>query len=297
MSTGPVDDLGEEREVDLRSLRDRILSRWWLVLGGLVLGIVVGVLVATGGGTVYDAKALLYMGQPFASGSQVNSLATNPRTVSTLVRDEATILKVSEETGIPVARLRGHVIAQAVTAVGTSAGLGRSAPLMELTVQLKSKKEAEAAADAFAKAIVTVVGGFVDVKLGILNERIATDRTRIATAEQRIADALAQQKRAEEATGLSLADRFLIQANANNTLQFYEARSANIRSDLNEARLLVSQAENIERSRLVQPSVAAPTKARSRRNSGVVGGLIGLLVGALGSALLPDLRRRPSSKA
>jgi uncharacterized membrane protein len=296
MNTVPVDELGEEREVDLRSLRDRIMSRWWLVLAGLVLGIVVGVLVATGGGTVYDAKALLYMGQPFVSGSQVNTLATNPRTVSTLVRDEATILKVSNETGVPVGKLRGNVVAQAVTAVGTSAGLGRSAPLMEVTVQLKNKKQAEAAADAFAKAIVAAVGGYVDIKIGILAKRIATDEQRIKVAQQRIDDALRQQQRAATATGLSLADRFLIQANSNNTLQFYEARIGGRSADINEATLLQAQAESIEKSRLVQPSVAAPTTARSRRNSGVVGGLIGLVVGAIASAFWPDRRRSVTSK-
>lgn len=292
MSTAPVDDLGEEREIDLRSLREKLLARWWIVLGGLVLGAVIGVLVATGGGKVYDAKALLYMGQPFAGGSQVISLATNPRTVSALIRDEATILQVSEETGIPVAQLRGNISAQAITAVGTSAGLGRSAPLIELTVQLKRKADAEEAANAFGRIVVKTVGGYVDNKIAILNERVATDRELIETAGTNIEAAVAQQKLAQAGGGLALTERILVQANANTSLQFWQARLADARADLNEARQQLSLADNVEKSRLVTEAVAKPTTAQSRRNSLVVGALIGLILGGLAGAALPDRRNR-----
>lgn len=291
MSTVPVDDLGEEREIDLRSLRERLLARWWIVVVGLVLGAVVGILVATGGGKVYDAKALLYLGQPFAGGAQVTTLATNPRTVSALIRNEATVTQVSEKTGIPVSRLRGSVTAQAITGIGTSAGLGRSAPLIELTVQLKKKAEAEAAANAFAEIVVSSVGSYVDQKLKILADRVNADRELIATAGRNIELAVAQQRTAQASSSLSLSDRILVQANANTSLQFWQARANDARADLNEARQLQSLAENVERSRVVQPAVGAPTTARSRRNSLVVGALIGLILGGLAAAALPDRRR------
>ena len=295
MSTAPVDDLGEEREIDLRSLREKLLARWWIVLGGLILGAVVGILIGTGGGKVFDAKALIYLGQPFTTegGAQVNSIATNPRTVAALVRNEATLTQVSEESGVPVANLRGAVSAVAITAVGTSAGLGRSAPLMEITVQLKDKANAEAAANAFAKAVVDEVGGYVDNKIKLLEQRIAADNADLEAAQKRIAAAIQQlDQLARNGSAIGLSDRLLLQANANSTLQFYEARSTNRRFDLNDAEQLLSLAQNVERSRVVQEAVGAPTTARSRRNSLVVGALIGLILGGLAGAALPDRRRR-----
>lgn len=292
MSTVPVDDLGEEREVDLRSLRERLVARWWIVLGGLILGAVVGVLVATGGGKVYDAKALLYLGQPFAGGAQVTTLATNPRTVSALIRNEATLAQVAEETGLPIARIRGVVTAQAITGIGTSAGLGRSAPLIELTAQMKSKANAEKVANAFAAIVTSSVGSYVDEKLKILADRVANDRALIETATQNIELAVAQQRQAQSSTSLSLSDRILVQSNANTSLQFWQARANDARADLNEARQLQSLAENVERSRVVQPAVGAPTSARNRRNSLVVGALIGLILGGVVGAALPDRRTR-----
>jgi len=73
-------DPDAEREVDLRSAWDRITARWWLPVGGLVLGAILGVLVSIGSGDVYKAEALIYLGQPFtpSGGGQIQSRAVRP---------------------------------------------------------------------------------------------------------------------------------------------------------------------------------------------------------------------------
>ena len=58
-------DPNAEREVDLRSGWARITARWWLPVGGLFLGAILGVLVSIGSGDVFKAEALIYLGQPF----------------------------------------------------------------------------------------------------------------------------------------------------------------------------------------------------------------------------------------
>jgi len=78
-----VVDPDAEREIDLRSAWSRLAARWWLPVGGLVVGAILGVLVSVGSAQVYKAEALLYLGQPFTpgGGGQIQSLATNPKTV------------------------------------------------------------------------------------------------------------------------------------------------------------------------------------------------------------------------
>ncbi|MCS7007753.1 MAG: Wzz/FepE/Etk N-terminal domain-containing protein, partial [Gaiellaceae bacterium] len=100
----PDADLAE-REVDLASAWGRLTLRWWLPVGGLLLGAVLGLIVALSGGTVWTAATIIYLGQPFASGAQIQSLATNPRTVAEIVRSEAVLRDVSRRSGIPVAKL------------------------------------------------------------------------------------------------------------------------------------------------------------------------------------------------
>ena len=71
-------DLDAEQEIDLRSAWTRIRARWWIPLVGLLIGAVVGVLFAAASTSVYDAKALLYMGQPFTPGGLRTSSVSTP---------------------------------------------------------------------------------------------------------------------------------------------------------------------------------------------------------------------------
>jgi len=58
--------LDEEQEVDLSSAWQRLKLRWWLPVGGLVVGAVVGIALALSGGTVWRSQTIVYLGQPFA---------------------------------------------------------------------------------------------------------------------------------------------------------------------------------------------------------------------------------------
>ena len=143
-------DLDAEREVDLRSAWTRISERWWLPLGGLVLGAILGVLVAVGSGDVYRAEALLYLGQPFtpAGGGQLQSLQTNPKTVSEIVRSEAAIRVAANAADMQPGALRGNVTSTAVVQPGQVAR--NFTPLVEIEVRGPTKVKAEKAANSFA---------------------------------------------------------------------------------------------------------------------------------------------------
>ena len=86
-----------EREVDLRSAWAKLAARWWLPVGGLLVGALLGILLALGGGKVYEAESLIFLGQPFTpqGGGQIQSLATNPRTVGEIIRSEAALKRAA----------------------------------------------------------------------------------------------------------------------------------------------------------------------------------------------------------
>jgi capsular polysaccharide biosynthesis protein len=292
----PGPDLDAEREVDLRSVWQRIAARWWLPVGGLLIGAVLGVLVSVGGGKVYEATTLLFVGQPFApsGGGQIQSLATNPKTVSQIIRSESAIRRAATASGLRPGQLRGNVTSQAVTSPGATAR--NLSPLIEITVQAPSAAKAERAAGSLSNSVIGQVSAYVDRKIELLNEQIKNDNEGLETANTRVQGALAQQKQVLEQKSLSLAERILIQANANSTLQFYEARASNLRADRAAAQQLLSLAEEVERSRVVEPPSSVRTTATSRRNSAVIGALLGLLAGVLAAYLAdPLLRRRGGS--
>ena len=289
-------DLDAEREVDLRSSWERISARWWLPVGGLVLGAILGVLVSVGSGDVYRAETLIYLGQPFtpAGGGQLQSLQTNPKTVSEIVRSEAAIKAAADAADMRPGALRGNVTSTAVVQPGQVAR--NFTPLVQIEVRGPTKVKAERASNSFADTVVKQVVPYIDRKMELLKEQIANNERQIEDIADRIASANEQQRLASGDDSLTLAEKLLISTNSNATINAAEQRRGEVVANLDAARQLLSLAENVELSRVVQPAVAVRTSATSRRNAAAVGALAGLLLGAL-AALLADpwLRRRSTA--
>lgn len=288
-----VVDLDAEREVDLRSAWERITARWWLSLGGFLVGAILGVLVSVGAGDVWRAEALIYLGQPFTSagGGQLQNLQTNPKTVSEIVRSEAAISKAARAAGMRPAQLRGNVTSTAVVQPGQVAR--NFTPLVEIEVRGPTKVKAEKAVASMANTVVTQVVPYVDAKIKLLRDQIADDERQLEEIAERIAAANSQQQLALRNDSLSLTEKLLVSTNSNATVNSAEQRRGTVLTDLNIARGLLAQAEHVELSRVVQPGTAKRASATSRRNAAVVGGLVGLLLGALAAIVAdPWVRRR-----
>ena len=291
-------DPNAEREVDLRSAWERITTRWWLPVGGLVLGAILGVLVSVGSGDVYRAQALVYLGQPFtpSGGGQLQSLQTNPKTVSEIVRSEAAIKTAAVAARMRPGQLRGNVTSTAVVQPGQVAR--NFTPLVQIEVRGPTKVKAERASNSFANTVVTQVVPYVTQKMKLLEEQITNDERQLEEIASRIDAANEQQRLASASKTLSLAEKLLVSTNSNATVNAAEQRRGTVLQDLNSARQLHSLAENVELSRVVQPGVGVRTSATSRRNAAVVGALVGLLLGALAAIVAdPWLRRRSAAAA
>src|SRR4029450_5029273 len=145
----PAPELEDEQEVDLSSAWQRLKVRWWLPVGGLVVGAVVGIALALSAGSVWRAQTIVYLGQPFAplGGGQIQSLATNPRTVGEIIRSEAALKAASEASGIPVSKIRSSISTRELVAAGQLRGIN---PLIEITVKGSGKRKVELATAGLA---------------------------------------------------------------------------------------------------------------------------------------------------
>ena len=288
-------DPDAEREVDLRSAWSRIAARWWLPVLGLVLGLVVGFALALGGGSVYKAETLIFLGQPFTpqGGGQIQSLATNPRTVGEIIRSEAALRDASRKSGITVGALRGNVSSTPIVSAGQSR---LQTPLVEISVKGSAPGKVAAAANALGQRVTSGVSDYVNDKVEVLNDQIENDNRELAQINRRISAATAQQTEILGSNDLPLAERLLLLTNINSTIGFAEQRRGTVQTDLLQARQLLSLAERVEMSRVVEPAVSAKSTARSGRNAALVGGLIGLLLGCV-AALMADsfLARRSAA--
>ena len=285
-----------EQEVDLRTLGERLASRWWLPVAGLVLGAIVGVLVSVGGGQAWKGRTLLYLGQPFTvqGGGQIQSLATNPRTVSDIIHSGSALRRAAAVSGLRLEQLRGHVTSQALT----SAGQARNQwPLVEISVSAPARVKAEKAADALAQSVIDRASTYVDRKIVLLNAQIASSQSELKEIETRLADAQSQLQAIVGDKSLSAVEKLIATSSLNSTIGFNEQRRGTVQQELFQNQQLLSLAQNVEKSSIVQAASASRVTATSRRNSAIVGGLIGLILGVIAAYLAdPLLARRNTAQ-
>jgi len=267
-------DVDAEREVDLRRHWSALALRWWLPAAGLVGGIAIGFLVALGGSQVYTARTTIYLGQPLSpSGAvQIQSQATNPSTVRQIIHGEAALREAAREAGMPISKLRGHVSSQAVN--GSLTKLGQT-PLVRITVTGSAPRKIGIAANALARIVIKDTSGYVATKIATLKDELDSYAQGLSSIDRTIGGL----SRAAASSG---TDRGLVLAIELSSLTVQ--RSQIVESQAT-ARQLLSVAQTVERGQVIGRAVPTKTTARSRRNSVIVAGLIGLLLGIFAALL------------
>jgi uncharacterized protein involved in exopolysaccharide biosynthesis len=267
-------DRDAEQEVDFGRLGGAIVARWWLLVGGLVVGVVLGYLAAAGGSTAYTASSTLYLGQPLTpnGGGLLQTLATNPTTVREVTHAESTIRRVAAATGMTTTQLRSGITITAVSGILQKAG---QTPLVEIAVRGPSPRRTARAADLLANISAQTVSGYVNTKIATLEDQLKQSQAELAAIDAQLA---AAQKAAASGTA---SDRLLILTSTALTQQ----RRSGVVQDIVSDQQLLSLARNVEASHLVTHAAAVKDTAKSARNAMVAGGLVGLLLGLLAALL------------
>ena len=247
-----------EQEVDFGRYWRLIGARWWVPVAGLVLGALVGYAVALGGSQQYQASATLYLGQPYsASGNvQLQNLQTNPSTVRTIVHSSAIVDAVAKTCKAKPAEFRGGISVAAIA--GNIAKNGQTAEV-SIGVQSPRRRVAACAANGLAKAVVERTSAFANQKIANFRAEITNDERQINLINQAL-----------QRGGLSPSDQLLLQL-----------RLSTAQQDRLSTSQLLLQATQVEAPSVLTPATPQRITARSGRNSVVVAGLIGLVLGAL----------------
>jgi len=287
----PVPDVDAEEELELGRYWTALVTRWWLPVVGFVAGIAIGYLLSLGGHQVYQAKSTIYLGQPLnpTGTGQIQSLSTNPSTVKQVVLSPYWQHVAEQRAGLPSGALRGQVSTQAVAGVAAALGRVGQNPLVNIVVTGKRRLKIALAADALAQiAVKQVSGAYVAKKIDTLKRLIAADRQELSSTNER----LKSLQTAVQSGGLPTVERLLFA----NQIGLVVQEQRQVITDQTQNEQLLTLAQTVEQSQVITPARATKTTARSRRNSILVGALIGLVLGIL-AALLWDPAARVVRRA
>jgi hypothetical protein len=269
-----------EREVDFSRYLDALVARWWLPVAGLIVGAAIGYFLALGGKDVYRAQATVYVGTPYGPNSTLlQTPATNPNTVTRIARGQETIQQVAQSSGMSPQQLRSGVSTRPI-----KSGNAKTAPnqLYAVTVEGPRRAEVSAAANAISDRIVAITGGYARQKIQTFRRQIKSDQEQLDGIDQQSSLIQAQLASASSTEGLILS----------NLLLTMEQRRGTLEQDRLQALGFLAQAEQVELPRVIDRGVAAKATARSPRNSVVVAGLIGLIVGLFAALLWEPIAAR-----
>jgi uncharacterized protein involved in exopolysaccharide biosynthesis len=280
----PAAELDVEEEIDVRRYWSLIVARWWLLAAGVVGGLLIGYLLAAGGGQVYKSTALIYMGQPLAAGGPIQSLGTNPNTVSEIIHSEQAISRAAAASGLRPSQLRGHVTTQTIQGPKTAVKANQ-VPLIEITVTGGKRAKTAVAAAALAKEVIRQVSGYAETKVRTYSSVGQSIKRQLASVKQRVARLDTALRNSSD---LSTIEQLVLSGQLDNAI----ARQGDLLQAQAVNQQQLAQATDIEMPRIVEHPRPVKTTARSTRNSMLVGAFIGLLLGIIAALVWEPLTRR-----
>jgi hypothetical protein len=186
--------------------------------------------------------------------------------VAQIINNQAVINAVARLCHTKPGAFQKGISTQAVpTGASTKGGAAAVNPLVKVNVQSKKGKIAACAGNGLAAAVVKKLGSYPAAKIANLKAQIASDNEGIKAIQTAVAG-----------TSISDTDKLILQQ----TLKSYQ-----LDKTTNSQLLLL--ATSVESPAIQGNAASHKITARSRRNTVVIGALIGLILGAI-AALLWD---------
>ena len=278
-----MSELEPEVEIDLGRLGRSLLRGWWLIVAGIVIGAVIGVLVASSGGELFQARVSIYLGQPLATSgtSQLQTLQTNPSSVGQIVKGQELVRAVAEQVGIAPSALRRSISTRTVSGFVTRSG---QTPLVEVVVRGKDRDKVTEAAALLAQAVVAEVSNYAVAKIASLETVLAEQDIELAGLDARLEELDTALQ--DDSIGTDVRVSIAIAG------QSFGQRRGILVDNQAKTRLDLAVAQEVELGRVINEAAATKVDARSSRSSVVVGAIVGGIIGIALALLAPAVRSR-----
>jgi capsular polysaccharide biosynthesis protein len=172
--------------IDVGSWFATLLRNWWVILGLVVLGAVVGGVLTLAAPKEYSATSSVYIGQTTdANGNPMAGLNSNSKAATQLLASQALLNEAAKRTGMKVS---AGILRRETTVETPSSTVKTSTSVVNIvviTVTDTNKERAAAAANALAAVLVERISPGVNEKIAVLEQQLATGKKALAASVAR----------------------------------------------------------------------------------------------------------------
>jgi len=172
--------------IDVGSWFATLLHNWWIILGLVVLGALVGGVITLAAPKEYSATSSVYIGQTTdANGNPMAGLNSNSKAATQLLASQALLNEAAKRTGMEIS---AGILRKETTVVTPSSTVKTSTSVVNIvviTVTDTDKERAAAAANALAAVLVERISPNVDEKIAVLEQQLATGKKALAASVAR----------------------------------------------------------------------------------------------------------------
>ena len=269
--------------IDVGSWFATLLRNWWVILGLVVLGAVVGGVVTLASPKEYSATSSVYIGQTTdANGNAMAGLNSNAKAATQLLSSQTVLNEAAKRTGMKVTagRLRRETTVETPSStVKTSTSVVN---IVVITVTDSNKLRATAAANALAAVLVERISPGVTEKITLLQAQLDTGRKALAAATARAATAQAGLAAIAKGGGTA-AEKAAASASYIAVVQAAATESAQEALDNQKTELMLFTAKQVEEPRIlheaaIPDSPSGPSLTLNVAAGALAGFVIGIIV-------------------
>jgi uncharacterized protein involved in exopolysaccharide biosynthesis len=292
VDAGGADDV----EIALGVYVRRVVRRWWIVAGVIVVAIAIAVAGSSSGHTKYRAQTLISIGTPFTAtgGAAITSaFCTSPVAPATLIKQDAIREAAERKAGLRPGALKGHVSSQPVPGAVTKLNF---TPAVNIIVQGSFKGGTTArAADALAEGVQAACSQYALRRLQTTQSRLDRELKEQADLSRRLDLAQTLLDKVQSDSGLSATNRLLAATVAGNTLSNIVQRQNVLGQSIGDDQSLLQQVKYVELTQIITRAKASKvTAGGSSASLGVaivLGALIGIALALLSYVVVPARRK------
>jgi hypothetical protein len=293
VAAGGEDDV----EIALGVYVRRVLRRWWIVVGAIVVAVAISLAGTSSGSTRYRAQTLISLGTPYTAtgGAAITSaFCTSPIAPATLIKTDELRGAAERAAGLKAGALKGHASSQPVAGAVTKLNF---TPAVNIIVQGPWKGTTTARASiALADGVRAKCSQYAIRRLNETQARLNRELKEQNTLNQRLAGAQALLLKVQGDSSLSETNRLLAATIAGNTLSNVVQRQNQLDQFIGDDQALVEQIRNVELTQIITRGKAAKVTAGGKSASLgvaiVLGALAGIALALLSYVVAPTRREK-----